>query len=159
VHNFLVGNQGTVVHNSCLAGGPCGWLWDVTHKYGNKWESALEHITKRHTGAGSGSTKSIFNSVFDDNPQGLQNMLTETVQDWAKYKKGEGTLIDFIEMPNGDLRFLVDFSSRKSEFGIGTSDFFGKASNGDPINTIRVTLTSDLKVYNAFPSKSLNGPI
>lgn len=130
------------------------WLWDVSHKYANGWESPFEHIVSRHTAANAPSGKSYFNSKFDTNLDKLQDMINEGANDWADYLKGQGTLIDYKQI--GDrVQILLDFSTKKTKFGLSQSDFIGVATDGTPINTIRITINNDVKIYNAFPSKTV----
>ena len=162
MHNFLVGNQGTVVHNSCASAGPCDWLWDVTHQYSNPatsnaggWETAIEHIYYGHSHPIKKPGKSYFNELFDSESK-LQDLVTEMTQDWAKYGKGEGTLVDLKDFgPNH--RFLVDYASKPHL--LDRNGFIGyvKDSSGNMVGTTmaRVTLNKDFKVYNAFPSNTL----
>ena len=165
LHNFLVGNQGAVVHNACVSGGPCDFLWQITHKYGspNKpgnasgWESPLEHIQFGHTKAQVGpgganssipaGTKSYFNDLFD-NPDDLQSLVTEMVQDFAS---DASTLVEK-DLFGQSIRFVVDFASKPQYLKNGAIGF---AKDGTPLTKVRVTLNADLKVYNAFPSNTL----
>ena len=130
------------------------WLWDdIFHQGG---ETPWEHIVARHTALNAPQGKSFFNPKFDFHLDKLKAMINEAAHDWANFSIGEGTLIDFIENEyNGNINILLDFSSKKSKFGLSADEFIGKATDGEWINTIRVTITKDVKIYNAFPSKTV----
>lgn len=130
------------------------WLWDEVFHPGG--ETPWQHIIARHTAANAPSGKSFFNPKFDTNLDQLQSMINEGAHDWANFLKGEGTLIDYIEDEfSGKVQILLDFSSKRTKFGLKTNEFIGKATDGDWINTIRVTINKDVKIYNAFPSKTV----
>ncbi len=132
------------------------WLWDAKYPAG---ETTWQHIVARHTSeniVNGPTTKSYFNPKFTQNLDNLRKLITEGAHDWAKYLPGEGTLISYVEKGTNSVQILLDFSTKKAKFGLNESDFIGKATDGNWINTIRITIRKDVKIWNAFPSKTVD---
>ncbi len=150
LHNFLVGNQGAVVHNACVSGKPCDWMWRTKRYYGNIYETSLEHVKRLHL-FGSGLNKSHFGShITADN---LDVVFSRAMQDFAK----NGSNVKFIQdgYAPGKHWVIVDMSQHADLLdNAGNIGKYISASGITVADTKNLLITLDNKweIVNLFPT-------
>ncbi len=148
LHNFLVGNAGVVVHNSC------NWMWNTIRSYGGSiQETCFQHIKRLHL-SGSGLNKSHFGSHI--NSSNLEDVLARAMTDYA----GNNSNMKFIEngYSQGKHWIIIDMSPHTDLLdGIGNIGKYISQSGATQLDVkhILVTIDDDLNMINAFPTNKV----
>lgn len=143
LHNFLVGELGVVVHNSC-------WDWSKTYRYSDGWDLPENHIFARHAHnstwnqANPNRLKSEFAQQWSSNIDDLKVFIELSIED------GVATLSNLVQQGPNKWAATIDLTDV-----LEASEYVGrKRGPGGWINTKKLRVVYDDKrssFVTAFP--------